>query len=306
MDTGVVFQQMLILVLVMAVGFAVRRMRLIDATANTYLTQILLKVTLPATMLTAISGNTLEVPLSQVFLLFGIIAFSFGVMTVVCFAASWAMVSPREERGAYTALGLFGNVNFMGIPLAFSLFGPDGMFYAVLYNIAFNLLVFSLGMKLIGGKEAKISLKFFLTPVMISSVVSVIFFLTNITLPYVIDSSLGLLGRVTSPLAMLLLGSILGGMNFKEMFRGWRAYASTLVRLFLAPVAVYFVLTLLPLPTSPLFLSILIIMSASPTAISVATFAIYYNRHEELVGKGVFLSTLLSVISMPLVLSFLL
>jgi len=304
MDTGIVFQQMLILVIVMAVGFAARRFGLLDAAGNAYLTKILLKVTLPATMLTAIADSTLEVPLYQVFVLFGATILSFVVMMVPAFLAPRMMVAKPDELGVYAALGLFGNVNFMGIPLAFSLFGPDGMFYAVLYNIVFNLLIFSLGMKMIGGKSATISAKFFLTPVMISSVLSVIFFLADVRLPYVIDSSLGLLGRVTSPLAMLLLGSILGGMDVKEMFRGWRVYVSTLVRLFVAPVAVYFALS--PLPLRPLFLSVLIVMSASPMAISTATFAIHYGRHEEIVGKGVFLSTLFSVVSMPLVLALLL
>jgi len=304
MDTGIVFQQMLILVLVMAVGFAVRRLGLLDAAGNVYLTNILLKVTLPATMLTAIGGSTIHVPLYQLFILFGATALSFGVMMIAAFLSPLAMAAKRDERSVYTALGLFGNVNFMGIPLAFSLFGPDGMFYAVLYNIVFNLLIYSLGMKLIGGKRAKISVKFFLTPVMIASVLSLLFFLADVRLPYVIDSSLGLLGRVTSPLAMLLLGSILGGMHVKEMFRGWRVYGITMVRLFIAPIAVYFALS--PLPLRPLFLSVLIVMSASPMAISTATFAIHYGRHEEIAGKGVFLSTLFSVVSMPIVLAWLL
>jgi len=304
MDTGIVFQQMLILVIVMAVGFAMRRLGLIDAIGNTYLTKILLKVTLPATMLTAIGGSTIAVPLYQVFVLFGATVLSFGVMAIVAFLSPWAMATKPDERGVYAALGLFGNVNFMGIPLAFSLFGSDGMFYAVLYNIVFNLLIFSLGMKMIGGKSAKISAKFFFTPVLIASVLALIFFLADVRLPYVIDSSLGLLGRVTSPLAMLLLGSVLGGMNIREMFQGWRVYGITLVRLVIAPIAVYFALS--PLPLRPMFLAVLVVMSASPMAISTATFAIHYGQHEEIVGKGVFLSTLFSVVSMPLVLAFLL
>ena len=288
----------------MGIGFLVRRLHLVDATANTYLTKLLLKVTLPATMLTAVSGSTIEVPIVTVLFLFAVIFLSFFIMGVLSFIAPWAMRAKRDESGAYAALGLFGNVNFMGIPLSFALFGPDGMFYAVLYNIVFNLLIFSLGMKLIGGKKAKISARFFFTPVMISAVLAVVLFLLEIQLPYVIYRSGRLLGGITSPLAMLLLGSILGGMNFKEMFRGWRVYGISLVRLIIAPIAVYFILA--PFPISPLFLSVLVVMSASPMAISTATFTILYERHEEVVGKGIFISTLFSVFTMPFVVSFLL
>jgi len=304
MDTGLVFQQMLILVIIMAIGFFVRRIKLIDTRANTYLTKLLLKVTLPATMLTATANSTLEVPFGHVFILSAAIIFSFVIMGILSFLAPLVMRTKRDETGAYAALGLFANVNFMGIPLTYALFGPNGMFYAVLYNIVFNLLVFSLGMKLIGGKKAKISVKFFLSPVMISSVIAVIMFLLGIRLPYVLDSGARLLGGITSPLAMLLLGSILGGMQFREMFRGWRVYGISFVRLVIAPIAVYFLLS--PLPISRLFLAVAVVMAASPMAVSLATFSIHYSAHEELVGKGIFLSTLFSVLTMPLVLSFLL
>jgi len=304
MDTAIIFQQMLILVLVMAVGFVIRRLKLIDDVANGYLTKLLLRVTLPATLLSAISGSTLEVPLGSVFFLFAIIALSFVVMAVPSWLFPFAFRTKRNERGAFIAMGLFGNVNFMGIPLANAFFGPDGMFYAILYNIVFNLLIFSLGMKLIGGERAKLSAKFFLSPVMIAAVTSVTLFLLDIQLPYVAASGLRLVGGVTTPIAMMLLGSILGAMNFKEMFRGWRVYAVTAVRLIVAPVLVF--LVFLPFSLSPLLLPVILVMSASPMAISTATFTIHYDTHQELVGKGIFISTLLSVLTMPLLLSFLL
>jgi len=303
MDIQLVFQQMLILVAVMAVGFAIRRLRVLDEAANGYLTKLILRVTMPATLLSALAGSTLEIPLGEALSLFGFVLFAFVTAAIVSWATPWALRVDRDERGAYRVMGLFANVNFMGIPLAAAFFGPDGMFYVILYNIVFNLALFSVGMKLIGGARAKLSAKFFLSPILLSSVLSVVFFLLGIQLPYVLHSGLRLVGGITTPLAMILLGSVLGSMRFAEMFSGYRVYAVAAVRLIVAPVAVFFVL--MPFGLSPLFLQVTTVMIASPTAASIATFAIHYDVHQTLVSKGIFISTLFSVVTMPLVLALL-
>ena len=304
MDAYIVFAQMAQLVLIIGVGFTIRRIGLIDETANVYITRLLLRVTLPATLLSSLADSTLEVPLAGVFILLGIIILSYVFMAIPSFAFPYIFRAPKDERTAYAALGLFSNVNFVGVPVAHALFGPEGMFYVVLSTIIFNLSIFSLGMKLIGGKKAKISIKFFLTPIMIAAVTAVILFMLEIQLPVILNNSLSRLGGITTPAAMLLIGSILGGMKFKEIFTGWRIYAITGWRLIIIPIIVY--IGLLPFDLSPTFLAVTIIMSASPMAISTATFTVHYDAHKELVSKGVFISTLLSVITIPLVLSLLL
>ena len=304
MDTSVILQQMIILFSLMAVGFLIRRLKVIDAQANAYLTKLLLRVTLPATLVSAISASELEVTRSAVPVLFLVIAFSFAVIAVLSWLAPLCFRAKREERGAYTAMGLFANVNFMGIPLTWALLGPDAMLYAILYNIVFNLAFFSLGMKLVGGKQANLSAKLFFSPAMLASFLSVLLFMLDIQLPYVMDRSLGLLGAVTTPMAMILLGSILGAMDLGELFRGWRVYIITAVRLLIAPIVVY--LALLPFSIDPMLLTVILIMSASPMAISTAMFTIHYDAHQEVVGKGIFLSTLFSVVTLPILLWFLL
>ena len=301
METGIVLQQMLILVLLMAVGFGARRLNIMDQDTKVHITRILLKVTLPATLLASMTGSPIDVDRGEVPFLFFIIVCAFIAMGVVSWLVPILLRTPREERGAYMALGLFGNVNFMGIPLIYAFFGAAGMLYGILYNIVFNLLIFSLGIKLIGGKETKLSIKLFLSPVMISGVISVILFLLDVQLPYVPHRSLSLLGGITSPMAMLLLGAVLGEMNAKEMFQGWKIWVGALVRLFFAPLGVFFALSLFPL--EPMVIQIMVIISATPGAISMAMFAIEHNRNQELVSKGIFLSTLLSVVVLPLLLS---
>jgi len=303
MDAFVVFQQMLILVLVMSVGFAIRRMNILDDAANAYLTKLLLRVALPATLVSSLFDSTLEVPPGEVFFLLGIILFLFAFTTLLSWGSPFLLRTERDERGVFIVMALLGNVGFMGIPLTYAFFGDDGMFYAVLYNIVFNFVTFSLGMKLIGGREAKLSIRFFFSPILLASLTSLFLFLLDIRPPYEVSRAIGLIGGLTTPTAMILLGSVLGAMPLGEMFRGWRIYAVTFVRLIAMPFAVY--LVLLPFPLPPLFVKVMLVMAASPIAISTATLTIHYGVHQEVVSKGIFISTLLSVITMPLVLAFL-
>jgi len=319
MDTTVIFQQMLILVLLMAVGYVVRRLKIIDDSANAVMTKLLLRVTVPATLIYSIASRELNVERRQVPLLFLIIIISFAIVGVISWLAPLALRAKQAERGAYADMALFGNVNFMSIPLIIALIsaevlGSDAMLHAILYNIVFNLTIFSLGMKLIGGKQAKLNAKLFFSPVMIGGLLAILIFMLGVQVPATASTALdftlqvlfrpiGFLGAMTAPMSMILLGSILGGMKLAEMFRGWRIYAITAVRLAVAPVAVYF--ALLPFSIDPTLLQVIIIMNASPMAISVAMFTINYGVHKEIVGKGIFISTLLSVLTMPLLLSVL-
>jgi len=302
------FEQMLILVLLMAVGFAIRRLKVIDESANAIITQLLLKVTVPATLVSSIAGHQLDIARREVPLLLLVIMLSFAVVGVIAWLAPIAMRVEREQRGAYADMVLFGNVNFMGLPLIVAfigagILGPEAMLHAILYNIVFNLSIFSLGMKLIGGRRAKLDLKLFFSPVMLGGMLALLIFMLELPLPYVVSRPVDFLGAATTPLAMVLLGSILGGMRLKEMLRGWRVYTVTALRLVVAPVAVFF--ALLPLPVDPTLLQVIVIMNAAPMAISVAMFSINYGVHKEMIGKGTFISTLLSVLTMPLLLSIL-
>lgn len=304
MDTSALFTQMSILVLIMAAGFLARRLLIIDSESKNHLTRLLLKLTLPATMIASTTGTPIAIARSAVPRIFLIIAFSFFVMILLSILLVRLVKIKKENRGIHEAMALFGNTNFMGIPLVYAFFGSQAMLYGILYNIVFNLLIFSLGMKQIGGEKAKVSLGFFISPVMVSSVLAVIFFLVNLQLPATLHSSIHLIGSITTPAAMLLLGAMLAEMNLRVVFRGTLMYVMVFARLFLMPIGVFFALK--PFTLDPMLLQVILLMSATPVAISIAMFAIHYEKHQEIAAKSIFLSTLFSMFTMPLILSILL
>jgi len=304
MDIFVAFQQMLMLVLVISVGFVLRRQAVLDEVGNVYLTRLLLQVTLPSTAISGIFGSTREMLTGELFFLFAMNILCFAVTIAISLLAPLLLKTERDERGTFAAMALFGNIAFIGIPLVDSLFGYEGVFYVALHIILFNILLFSVGVKLFGGAQAKLSLKFFFSPALVAATSALILFSLNIQLPTVMNSAFRLIGSATPAIALLLLGSILGGMPFREMFRGWRVYVISLVRLVVIPLAVY--VAFLPFSLSPLFVKVMLVMAATPMAVSTAALTVQYGTYQELGAKGVFISTLLSVVTMPILLSLLL
>ena len=299
MDLRIILEQMFILVLIMAVGFTARRFNVVDGDTKGHLTRLLLKLTLPAAILASTTDGAIDIARDALLGSFVTIAFSFLVMAVFSYVIVWLLRTKKEERGAYASMALFGNSNFMGLPLIYVFFGQTAMLYGILYSMVLHVMLFSLGMKQIGGQSAKISFQLFISPLMIASVLAVLFFMLNIQLPRVMHSSIHLIGSITTPASMLLLGAMLGEMSFKAVLQGARVHMIVLTRLILMPALVY--VALLPFAIEPLLLQVILIISATPMAISIAMFAINYDRHQEMVAKGVFLSTMLSVITMPLI-----
>lgn len=303
MNIDVFFQQMVILAILIGVGFTIRKLKIIDKQSNVTLSRLLLKITVPATLISSISGRDLDASRGDLPWFFLMIIIAFAVMGIVSWIATRAMCVPKLERGAYINMGLFSNVNFMSIPIIANTLAPhhpNAMLYGILYNIIFNLTIFSMGMKFIGGKEAKLDWKLFCSPLMISALFAVVLFVMDLSLPTVINTSLSHLGALTAPVAMMLLGSTLAEMDIKEVFQGWRVYGISLVRLIIAPVAAYFVL--LPIGLEPILFQSIIVMSVTPMAISVVMFTINYDIHQKIVGKGIFISTILSLATVPLLL----
>ena len=304
MDITIVLQQMLVLFSLMAVGFTLRKLKILTLGGNTLISHLILDVSVPAAVIIGVAGGAgdhgnlyLLYVLALCILIFAIV----GVISAI--AAKFTRIQPKEDWGALVSVGMFGNIVFMGFPIIIALFGIGSLFYGVLLNLAFNLYSFSIGVKLIAGARAKMSLRQICNLPMTASILAIGLFMLNIPIPELISIPLTHLGNMLTPLGMILLGSILAGMDVKEVFSGWRVYVGVFVKLLAAPVAVFLILS--QFVTDPVMLSIFVILSAVPTAPRVVMFAVHYNGNVKLTGQGIFFSTILSVITIPLLIHLL-
>ena len=304
MDTTIVLQQMFILFFLMAIGFALRKGNLLDQKSNTVLSTLVLNVALPATIIMAVvSAAGARENLYLVYVL-GVSALIYVILGALAVGSAYLMrVKAQEDRGALISISLFGNVAYMGFPLVIALWGPDQIFYAVLFNMTSNVIAFSVGIKLLAGAGTKISLKLIFNPLMNASLVAIVLFLLNIQIPPLLSAPLTHLRNMLTPMGMILVGSILGGMELKEVFSGWRVYVSIAVKLLAAPLAVFLILS--RFITDPVMLGIFVLLSASPTAPRTAILCLRYGGNYKLVGQGIFLATVLSIATIPLLIHLL-
>ena len=173
--------------------------------------------------------------------------------------------------------------------------GGNAAFYASLLNIPYNLLCFSLGIWLLAGK---LPLKKILNPAFLSGVAAAVLYLLHIPVPSVILDGCAFIGQATSPCAMLVIGSVLGSVPFREIFTEWRAIPYVLIRL--VGLGALMALLLSFLNVDPVLKGVLILMASMPAATNSTMLCTIYGGNRALSAKLIFLSTALSVVTIPL------
>ena len=213
--------------------------------------------------------------------------------------------TPKKQRGTYIFMLLFGNVGFMGYPVIQAVFGINAMIYAVIFNVMFNFIVYSIGIILIGEEKAgKFNPKLLINTPMVTALVALILFFTPIPLPEYLNDALNYLGNLTTPLAMIIIGGTIAKMKARELFNDWRIYVFTVFRLIVMPFAVLAAMNLLH-EQQYLIRGTAVVLAATPVATNATMLAIQYDGDVDLVSKGIFFSTVLSVASIPIVAMFL-
>ena len=147
--------------------------------------------------------------------------------------------------------------------------------------------------------KVKMDLKLFLNPGILSSIVALIIFLTKAPMPYALSRSLSLVGNITTPMAMMIIGSTLGSMPIKNIFNDSRVYLYTIVRQLILPLVTW--LLLKNFITDPFVLGLSVIISAMPVGITAVMFSNEYAQDSELAARGVFITTLASFITIPII-----
>lgn len=301
MPIQAVLNQMIVLFLLLAVGFLCGKLKIIDLPTNKRLSVLVTNVTQVALILASVM--TVEVRMSggELGLLMLVSCGMYLLLGLIAFLVPKLLFTPREEVGTYRFMLMFGNTGFMGFPVIASVFGPDAVFYAALFNIPFNILVYSIGILMIRGEgRAELNWKKILNAPLIASILALLLYLLNISFPAVIVETVDTLGSTTIPFAMLIIGVSLSQIPLKNVFSAWRLYPMVLVKLIAAPILLRLILN--GLVANEIILGISFVICAMPVATNATLLTTMYGGKESLASSGVFISTALSVGTIPLLL----
>ncbi len=304
MNMSAIFFQMAILFIILATGYAANKFKIMTPDSDKLLSKLVINITMPCTILSSVLSEQAEIT--------GLDAVYFMLLSLGTYLLVFIIVvplprllrAPKSDCGLYRFMVVFGNVGFMGFPVIQSIFGAGAVFYVSLFNIAFSVLCFSIGIIMVSGKGTKLKLKLLINPTMTVSLLAVLIFYTKLPVPEILKDTINLMGRMTTPSAMLIIGSTLACISIKEVFSGFRIYIMTFVKLLVVPALTWLLLSLFV--TDRLMLGVLVALSAMPTATNATMLSMEYGGNEQLASKGVFLTTLFSIGTMPLLLSLLL
>lgn len=297
--------QILSLFILLLIGYIMNKKGVLDSDANTRMTKIILNITLPAQIVVAFVSEQGHVTNLEVLKTFGISIVCYVLLFLLGVAFLFLVFVKKEQKGMYVFMMMFGNVGFMGFPVIQAIFGQEAMIYAVIYNVIFNLLVYSLGIFFVNGNGGQTSFnwKRLINMPFASSVVSVLLYFLKLQIPDVVMTSFGYLSNVTTPLAMLLLGSVIAGMPMKDLVDDFRVYVFSIFKLILCPLLTIAFFAVLPIEMG-MVKSVFILLAAMPVATNTTMLALEYDGDLMLSSKGIFFTTLLSMITIPIVAMF--
>lgn len=296
--------QMVQLFLVIGLGYFLFKVKILDVELNKRLTTLLLTVTTPALIISSVLSTTEYLPFTDILFVFLVGILVYIVSPILGWILVKIMRIPLPQQGLYIFMTVFSNIGFMGFPVMKAIFGNDAVFYTAIFNMLFNLLVFSVGTGIMGygtGRKMNFNPKDLLSPGVIASLVALVIYMAKIQFPNVISSTITMIGDITTPIAMLIIGSTLANIPLKEVFSELRIYPYTFIKQVIIPVLAYPVLRLFI--QDPLILGVTLIMISMPVANSAVLFATEYDGDVSLAAKAVFMTTLLSIVTIPLIVS---
>lgn len=301
MDIMVVFQTMLKLFLLLVLGFVLFKCHIFDEYTNKKISALIVNVASPMLIISSIAGVEGN-DKSIVFLMIGA-----GILMYIGFIILGKIINrifpfPKKDWPVYECMVVFANTGFMGYPVLLDVFGQEAVFYASLIHMAFNFFVYTYAiMCLTKGDDSgfKLNFKQLLTPGIILIFVGIFIYLFDIQLPSVLMDTVNSIGSLTAPLSMMMIGSSLAVYPIKDSFTDWRSYVFAFVRLIIVPFVTMLVCRLLHI--NPYYANITIITNAMPVGSMVLMLATQYNANVKIVTRNIVVSTLLSVITIPIV-----
>jgi len=302
MNFEIVLGQVLILLIIMIVGVIAGKAGIIADGASKKFSELLLYVTNPMLVLGSFFFEYSAEKLKNGLL---VLLIATGFYFVSIFLSSLLFKGfDKNVKPIMRFSAVFSNVAFIGLPMMKALYGQDGVFLGSFNIVAFNIFVWTFGYAMYGdvregGGIGKLLKKALLNPAVIAVYVGIIVFVFRIPVPKAIKSAVGYIGDMTMPLSMLIIGALISTAKIKDLVNDIKVYYVAAVRLILMPLIAYGILYLIGVPG--IIRSVVVTALAMPVAATTTIFADLFDKDAVFASKAVMLSTILSVITAPLI-----
>ncbi len=306
-----------LLFLLISVGFVCQKIKLLTEEANKGMADLVMYIVTPCVIINAFSATLYERnEILNILKNMGIVALAAAVMHAVMILAVCLVFRFKNEdrRRIMRFAGVFSNAGFVALPLAQALIDTpeshEGALYAAVFLAVFNIVLWTWGLLDMQGEGSRVSWRrLVLNPGVLGVAVGLVIFLSplyvrlgtvaGLRMPSVLSGALGAVSALNLPLPMLMVGYYLGKADLREAFRDGWSYLCMLLRLLVFPLSVLGVLYLCGVRGNTL--TVLVIGACAPVGATTTILAAKFNRDTALSVRLVSLSTILSLITMPLI-----
>lgn len=279
-------------------GFFLRKKNLITDEFQKGLSNLLVTAILPVSVLGSVGiectydvlyGFIICVIISTLYYL---IAFSFSL-----FFAKKSKIKDTKKR-IFILLNMFANVGFLGLPLSEALCGKEGFLLAVVYNLVYQVFLVFVGIPVI-RKQSEISWELFKDPLLITSVVAILIFISPFRFPYVIQEVLDTIGGMMVPISMIIIGADLANQKFSDIFKDIKSYTVCFFRLILYPVIIFGIMKIFNISNN--IILPIVLLTALPCGSLNVILAKQYECEVDFASRTVILSMIFMIITVPMI-----
>lgn len=299
MVTHVLFNLLGKIAVMVLFGYLLKKTGIINEELQKGLSNLLLKAILPASILSS-SANEFSKESAMGLGITAIACSIYYLLTlIICHFIGKSFKTDDDSKKIFVTMSVFANVGFMGFPVISELFGSNGMLYAVIYNMIFQLFFFTYGINLLSS-QGKLDLSsIFKSPVTLTSLIAIIIYISPYRFPSFINESLSTIGEIMVPLSMMIIGCTLVGINLKDILKDKYSYLVSLLRLIIFPIAtiVIFKLSGVKSDAAP----VIAILTALPSGSLNVILAQQYDCNPQYAARTVIQSMLLMIFTLPFI-----
>ena len=310
--TGTTINQLILMFFFMFIGFFFRKKRILDEFSSGTISRLVVNLFLPAMIIRSFSDNFKSDVIADKAML---LLFSATVLFVTAIISIFlAKLFAREKnekgetvinkntQGIYIYSFTIPNLGYMGYPLVQAVFGDSALTDAMIYCMPYNIYIYTLGMYYLTERK-EISFKTMITPPFLATFVGMGLGLLDFEMPGVITRILTTAESCVSPCAMILTGAVFARMDMSSVFRDWRPYAASAIRLLIIPFSALFLFRFIGVPESWILPSVAIL--AMPLGVNSIVFPEAYGGDAESGAKVCFMAAILAIFTIPVVFALL-
>jgi len=307
-NSWIIFQKLLVLFGFILIGSICYKKKWISDHSGTQISGLIVNIFNPALIISGVTGSKSNGDWNLVFLNLLLAVLMFLVLIGISPLFVRILGIEKKQRNIYSVMLIFSNLGFVGIPLIQELYGRGAIFYVALYTLVYNILFYTYGIYLFekeksdGHGNIKFQWKKMLNPGVIACLLSLVLFASQIFVPSPVVSFFDYLGNAAIPLSMIMTGVSLAKMPLKEVFRDIKMYQFTFLKMLVIPIIA--ALLIRYVSVNPVLAGIMVLMFGMPNGSMPVMLAVDYGLDSSICSRGIVLTTILSLITLPIITCF--